>query len=591
MTRFIAGLRTRRPGAGRRSLLNSGLFDGSHYLQAYPDVRTSGMHPLDHFMLYGWREGRDPNAVFKVTWYLSNNPDVARTGINPLLHYLRRGEREGRPVSPGFSPGYYAKRYADVARAPGGLLAHYLAHGRAEGRSGAPDPAREAGAAVTDADLVTIKPFADVRRRRVALLVCHAAGGRLKPHVSSYARGLAEAGYAVGLIACTDAPFQIEPDLIDRLDAVYLRANGGWDFAAWAHLLRVEPSLFAASNLLLADDSVLPRAAPMTLKTVLGQMEATAADLVGLTDSYEAEWHVQSYFLLLKPRALASIAFQRFILSVRALMTRDAVIGQYEMTLASTLRAAGLSCTVLYPSLDRLNPTTVHWKALLARGFPFLKLAVLQNDSAAPDLTELQGAGFDLKTAERLRMGRTPPARVATRDADGGGSTHFATRSRPRSQPLKVDFIGSWTGDSAAAILGRRLVEAWWRTGLPTNMRPSPGSDGFEIIDFDGPADIAVVQLTNAGPPRLTSHLDAVVSRAAIRIGICVDGCEPAWPGADALWALSDVDDLSGEGDDPLIRLPKPGKADPDADAEHLAQAMIESLEALVRDSRAGAAA
>ena len=336
-SRFIAGLRARLPGAGRRSLTASGLFDGQRYLTAYPDVRDSGLDPLDHFMLYGWREGRDPNPLFAVRWYLSNNPDVAQAGVNPLLHYVTCGERQGRQPSPAFSPSYYAKRYADVAHAQGGLLSHYLAHGRREGRLGAPDPSPAAGDAVTAASLVAIKPFADVRQGRVVLLVCHAADGQLKPHVPAYVSGLSDAGYRVGLIASTDAPFQIEQDLAERLDAIYVRENRGLDFAAWAHVLRLEPSLFAAASLLLANDSVLPRAPPQTLTPVLERMEGMAADLVGLTDSYEVEWHIQSYFFLLKPRALASVAFQRFIFSIRSLPTKGAVIDRYELALASTL--------------------------------------------------------------------------------------------------------------------------------------------------------------------------------------------------------------------------------------------------------------
>ena len=404
IARILSGLATRGLAADRRLLAASGLFDTAAYLTAYPDVRASGVDPLDHFILHGWREGRDPNPMFAVAWYLSKNPDVVEAGINPLLHYVLAGEREGRSASPAFSPQYYAARYPDVAAEAGGLLANYLAYGVRQGRSGAPSQ-EDAGEAVTDADLAILKPFANARDGSVALLVCHAADGRLKYHIRPYAERLSAAGYAVGIVACADGPFQIEPDFVDRLAAVYVRANKGLDFAAWAHVLRVEPSLFGAANLLLCNDSVLPADGLCALTSVMRKMESSIADFVGLTDSYEAEWHIQSYFMLMKQRVLGNVAFKHFIFSVRSLWIKDSVISRYELRLASTLRAAGLVCAVLYPSDDSLNPTVRHWKTLLESGFPFLKLSVLQHRQAESGVVEdadLVAAGFDLQLARSL---------------------------------------------------------------------------------------------------------------------------------------------------------------------------------------------
>ena len=71
-------------------------FDARYYLAANPDVCAAGMDPLDHFLLHGWREGRDPSRCFDVAYYLATNPDVAAHGISPLLHYAWVGAQEGR---------------------------------------------------------------------------------------------------------------------------------------------------------------------------------------------------------------------------------------------------------------------------------------------------------------------------------------------------------------------------------------------------------------------------------------------------------------------------------------------------------------
>ncbi|KMO39894.1 hypothetical protein VQ03_14915 [Methylobacterium tarhaniae] len=73
-----------------------GGFDPIYYLGENPDVAAEGCDPLDHYLHFGWREGRDPSAEFSTRGYLSANPDVARAGVNPLLHYREHGLAERR---------------------------------------------------------------------------------------------------------------------------------------------------------------------------------------------------------------------------------------------------------------------------------------------------------------------------------------------------------------------------------------------------------------------------------------------------------------------------------------------------------------
>jgi GT2 family glycosyltransferase/glycosyltransferase involved in cell wall biosynthesis len=88
-------------------------FDPAYYLNRYPDVQRSGMDPLAHFLLYGAREGRQPDTLFDVQYYLSNNPDIAAAGANPLVHFLRYGWQEGRRPNPLFDAAFYTAQYPD----------------------------------------------------------------------------------------------------------------------------------------------------------------------------------------------------------------------------------------------------------------------------------------------------------------------------------------------------------------------------------------------------------------------------------------------------------------------------------------------
>jgi hypothetical protein len=77
-------------------LRQSDLFDPEWYLAQYQDVASSGMDPVEHYLLSGAAELRNPGPDFDTAGYLRRNPDVSDTALNPLLHYITRGKDEGR---------------------------------------------------------------------------------------------------------------------------------------------------------------------------------------------------------------------------------------------------------------------------------------------------------------------------------------------------------------------------------------------------------------------------------------------------------------------------------------------------------------
>ena len=71
--------------------------DSEFYLQRYPDVASSKLSAYDHYVRFGWKEGRQPHPYFDGERYLYLNPDVRSSGQNPLTHWFRHGRQEGRP--------------------------------------------------------------------------------------------------------------------------------------------------------------------------------------------------------------------------------------------------------------------------------------------------------------------------------------------------------------------------------------------------------------------------------------------------------------------------------------------------------------
>ncbi|MFC3124228.1 rhamnan synthesis F family protein [Pseudoroseomonas globiformis] len=261
---------------------------------------------------------------------------------------------------------------------------------------------------------------------RVAVFCHFDPRGRLAEHVRRYIAALAEAGLS---IVFTSNAGQLEDAALDwlrpRCAMIVLRRNTGLDFAAWrdglaaAALPRAETEL-----LLLVNDSVYGPLSP--LGPMLARMDFSAADVWGLTDSWQCRFHLQSYLLAFGPRAFRSPGFNAFWKDVRDLRSKEAVIRAYEVGLTRAMLDAGLRCTALWPYTELLaavrdgfaepdelpvapleaaclhhqravlhaaarrqpmNPTAELWRPLLSRGFPFLKRELLRkNPAGVPDL-------------------------------------------------------------------------------------------------------------------------------------------------------------------------------------------------------------
>ncbi len=93
----------------------SGLFGFSSRLQREYNIANSG-------------------DIFDKYWYLEKNPDVRSSKMDPLVHYLKFGHLEGRDPGPSFSTKAYYFLHEDVKKAGQIALVHYEQHGRNEGR-------------------------------------------------------------------------------------------------------------------------------------------------------------------------------------------------------------------------------------------------------------------------------------------------------------------------------------------------------------------------------------------------------------------------------------------------------------------------
>ncbi|HTI67988.1 MAG TPA: glycosyltransferase [Caulobacteraceae bacterium] len=527
-------------------------FDAAWYAQTYPD--TAGVNPLAHYIAFGAAEDRDPNPVFLTRWYRQNNPASA-AAATPLDHYVTQGAKAMRDPSPGFDAAWYAECHPECRPDAGAdPLAHFLLVGRAAGFSPSPHRREPAGRPVSDARIETLKELQPVEGRTVALFVAHAPEGRLKPNVAPYLAALDAAGVRVVLVAATDRPFVLDPAIAERLAGAFVRDNQGYDFAAWAHAMRCEPGLFAADTLLLLNDSLIGPARPADLKPVLDRVKASPADVVGATESWEQAWHLQSFFLAFKRKAIRSAALHAFFSEIRSLSDKDEVIYTYEVPLASRLQAAGLACAALFPGGDGTNRTVFDWRALLAEGFPLVKTLTLRGAYPSVDIGDwrqvLGAAGFDLAMAEQV-LAAAPPAKPPR---GGWPLVRQPFRPGPARPPWKVAFIGPWAFDNGLGEASRGYLSALWRTGARLNLHPVEKPLAVHgrvaptavVREFDGPADVAIVHLNPDSWTLLGEEQQAVIARARARAGLWVwetdqvpAGWRPNFNRVEAIWAPS----------------------------------------------------
>lgn len=69
-------------------------FDKNWYLKKYPDVARAKMNPAEHYLNFGWKEGRQPSPKFNGISY--NNYYSDARDMNPILHYETIGKFDGR---------------------------------------------------------------------------------------------------------------------------------------------------------------------------------------------------------------------------------------------------------------------------------------------------------------------------------------------------------------------------------------------------------------------------------------------------------------------------------------------------------------
>ena len=64
-------------------------FDPNYYLEHYPEIKAQNINPFDHYVQYGWKEGKNPSAIFETTFYVRQYLYTNKYNLNPLADYIK----------------------------------------------------------------------------------------------------------------------------------------------------------------------------------------------------------------------------------------------------------------------------------------------------------------------------------------------------------------------------------------------------------------------------------------------------------------------------------------------------------------------
>ena len=195
------------------------------------------------------------------------------------------------------------------------------------------------------------------------------------PYVECQCRHFKSLGWKVVLASA--APLHVN-EVLERkaewADAIVYRTCRGYDFTSWKAALDCFPSLYDSQFLVLTNDSYFGPIGDFAL--VHAAMAKVDCDFWGMTANHDLAPHLQSYYIVLRAKALQHAALKFFFAAVSLSDCRKNAI-TYEVSFTLWLSIHGLRAAVYCAAEEKqhapVNLTLYHWQALIEKGVPLLK--------------------------------------------------------------------------------------------------------------------------------------------------------------------------------------------------------------------------
>ena len=249
------------------------------------------------------------------------------------------------------------------------------------------------------------------RSEKVAIFSHYDIENTADPYISDHLFQLKELGWSIIFVTSSDTFSDREKEKVAPFVSMILRSNGkGRDWGNFALGLNFVFSKSIPESVLLLNDSLY---GPFgSLDEIFEKANSLDSDFVGLTDSPQHQYHLQSYFIYCKPALCTHIAFLKFWQQFRPQPTKDLIISRNEIDFTQYFVNLGFrpaaifsynallneafgndySASSLLKKGEHVNPTHFFWDILLTVfDFPFVKVELLrENPSKIPGLSLLK---------------------------------------------------------------------------------------------------------------------------------------------------------------------------------------------------------
>ena len=206
------------------------------------------------------------------------------------------------------------------------------------------------------------------------------AQNEIKEDVLYYLKSLAKISDIVFVSTAEDLSTQAIQSIEPYCRDIIVKKNIGYDFGAWkTGLNHLGTALDTYESLILCNDSVY---GPLfDLSDIVNSMKSY--DFWSMTDNYEIEYHLQSYFMVYTKTAFKHPVFQAFWGNFKIYEDKQTLIEHNEIGFSQAMMNTGLSYHSYYSVKNKnyVNVLQYHWDTLITEHqFPFIKKELLKRN-------------------------------------------------------------------------------------------------------------------------------------------------------------------------------------------------------------------
>jgi glycosyltransferase involved in cell wall biosynthesis len=170
-----------------------------------------------------------------------------------------------------------------------------------------------------------------------------------------------------------------------------VKQNYGYDFGAWkTGLNELGDELNKYQELILCNDSVF---GPLyDLEPIFKQMNEKAYDIWGMSDNFEIDYHLQSFFIVYSKKAFTHKVFKDIWNNFKIFIDKQTLIENCEIGFSRKLQDTELKISSYCCAEDfnsYLNITHYYWQdMILKKHYPFIKKELLRDNPMNIDISE-----------------------------------------------------------------------------------------------------------------------------------------------------------------------------------------------------------